>query len=64
MMRIGLLVATNFAVLMVAGIIMSLLQLDRGSMFGLLIFCSLFGFGGSFISLMMSKSMAKRGSGT
>jgi len=31
MMRIGLLLATNFAVLMVAGVIMSLLGLDQGS---------------------------------
>ena len=64
MMRIGLLLATNFAVLMVAGIIMSLLGLDQGSLMGLLFFCALFGFGGSFVSLMMSKSMAKRSSGT
>ena len=64
MMRIGLLLATNFAVLIVAGIIMSLLGLDQGSTTSLLIFCALFGFGGSFVSLMMSKSMAKRSSGT
>ncbi len=30
----------------------------------LLVFCALFGFGGSFISLLLSKWMAKRGSGT
>lgn len=64
MMRIGLLLATNFAVLMVAGVIMSLLGLDQGSTLSMLFFCALFGFGGSFVSLMMSKSMAKRGSGT
>ncbi|NNE56642.1 MAG: protease HtpX [Hellea sp.] len=64
MMRVGLLVATNFAVLIVAGIIMSLLGLDKASTTGLLIFCALFGFGGSFISLAMSKSIAKRSSGT
>lgn len=64
MMRIGLLVATNFAVLMVAGVIMSMLGLDQGSTLSMLFFCALFGFGGSFVSLMMSKSMAKRGSGT
>jgi len=64
MMRIGLLLATNFAVLMVAGIIMSLLGLDQGSTSSMLLFCALFGFGGSFVSLMMSKSMAKRGSKT
>jgi len=64
MMRVGLLVATNFAVLIVAGIIMSLLGLDRTSTMGLLLFCALFGFGGSFISLAMSKSIAKKSSGT
>lgn len=64
MMRIGLLLATNFAVLMVAGVIMSLFGLDQGSTLNMLLFCALFGFGGSFVSLMMSKSMAKRGSGT
>jgi heat shock protein HtpX len=31
---------------------------------GLLVFCALFGFGGSFISLFLSKWMAKRGTGT
>jgi len=64
MMRIGLLIATNFAVLMVAGVIMSMLGLDQGSVWSMLLFCALFGFGGSFVSLMMSKTMAKRGSGT
>lgn len=64
MMRIGLLLATNFAVLMVAGVIMSLLGLDQGSTMGMLFFCAIFGFGGSFVSLLMSKSMAKRGSKT
>ena len=64
MMRIGLLLATNFAVLMVAGIVMSLLGLDQGSTMGMLFFCAVFGFGGSFVSLMMSKGMAKKSSGT
>ncbi len=67
MMRIGLLVTTNFAVLIVAGIVMSLLGLDaqtNTSLMGMLVFCSLFGFGGAFVSLLMSKSMAKRSSGT
>jgi len=37
MMRIGLLVATNFAVLMVAGVLMSLLGLDKGSTIGIVV---------------------------
>lgn len=64
MMRMGLLVATNFAVLMVAGVLMSLLGLDQGSTMGMLFFCAVFGFGGSFVSLLMSKKMAKKSSGT
>jgi heat shock protein HtpX len=64
MLRIGLLLATNFAVLIVAGIIMSLLGLDNASTMGLLIFCALFGFGGAFVSLMISKWMAKKSTGT
>ena len=63
MMRVGLLIGTNFAVLIVAGIIMSLLGLDQGSMMGMLFFCGVFGFGGSFVSLMISKWSAKRSSG-
>jgi len=67
MMRIGLLLATNFAVLLIAGVVISLLGLDQqtgGGLMGLLIICSLFGFGGSLISLFISKFMAKRSSGT
>ena len=64
MMRVGLMLATNFAVLMVAGVIMSLLGLDQGSTMGMLFFCAVFGFGGSLISLFLSKTMAKRSSGT
>ncbi len=62
--RIGLLLVTNFAVLMVAGVIMSLLGLDQGSTMSMLFFCAIFGFGGALVSLFMSKSMAKRSSGT
>ncbi len=64
MMRVGLMLATNFAVLMVAGVIMSLLGLDQGSTMGMLFFCAVFGFGGSLVSLFLSKTMAKRSSGT
>ena len=67
MMRIGLLLGTNFAVLIVAGIIMSLLGLDdmtQMNLWGMLLFCALFGFGGALISLFLSKMMAKKSSGT
>lgn len=63
MTRILLFLATNIAVLIVASIVMSLLGVDTQSMSGLLIFCAIFGFGGSFISLAMSKWIAKRSMG-
>ena len=68
-MRILLFILTNLAVMVVAGIVLSLLGVNgymssNGLDFtSLLIFCGVFGFTGSFISLFMSKFMAKRGSG-
>lgn len=59
-MRIILYVATNLAILVLLGIVMSLLGLDTGSTTGLLVFAALFGVGGSFISLAMSKWIAKK----
>jgi heat shock protein HtpX len=69
MKRIALFLLTNLAVVFVLSITASLLGLDKfvsanGLEFGkLLMFCALFGFGGSFISLWMSKSMAKMSTG-
>ena len=65
MMRIGLFLLTNLAVLVVAGIILSLFGV--GSYHGagglnlgnLLVICFVFGMVGSLISLFMSKWMAK-----
>jgi heat shock protein HtpX len=64
-LRIGLFVLTNLAVLIVAGIVFSLLGLDQhfegmGGLTFILIICALFGMGGAFISLLLSKTMAKR----
>ncbi len=67
MMRIFLFLATNIAVLLVASVTLSLLGVDRytGQNYGdLLIFCAVFGFAGSLISLFISKWMAKRSTGT
>lgn len=69
MMRIGLLLATNFAILIVAGISLNLIFGSYITGAGLnlttlLIFCAVFGFGGSFVSLFLSKWMAKRSTGT
>jgi heat shock protein HtpX len=71
-MRILLFLATNIAVLVLVSIIFNLLGLEgilaaNGvdlNLGPLLIFCALFGFGGSLISLFLSKWLAKRGTGT
>jgi heat shock protein HtpX len=66
MKRIILLVATNFAILLVLSITMQLLGIDQMltqetglNLYGLLLMAGIFGFGGSFISLLISKWMAK-----
>ncbi|MDD0841627.1 protease HtpX [Pseudomonas sp. Gutcm_11s] len=67
MMRIVLFLATNLAVLLIASVTLKLLGVDRftGQNYGsLLAFCAVFGFVGSFISLFMSKWMAKMSTGT
>lgn len=61
--RIALFLATNLAVLALAGIVMSILRVDSSSMTGLLVMAACFGFGGSIISLLLSKWMAKRSTG-
>ncbi|ALS94620.1 protease HtpX [Xanthomonas oryzae] len=61
--RIFLFLLTNVAVLMLAGIVMSVLGVNPAQMSGLLVMAAIFGFGGSFISLLLSKFMAKRSTG-
>jgi heat shock protein HtpX len=69
MKRIGLFLLTNIAIMLVLSVVASLLGGDRfltqnGLNLGsLLIFSAVFGMGGSFISLAMSKWMAKRSTG-
>lgn len=66
MFRIALFLGTNIAVLVVAGITLNLLGVGRyltaeGLDLGaLLAFCAVFGFAGSFISLFISKWVAKK----
>jgi heat shock protein HtpX len=71
MKRIGLFLLTNIAVIAVASIVLSLLgvgstlqangvDLDVGN---LLVFAAVFGFAGSFVSLALSKFMAKKMTG-
>ena len=59
-LRIVLFLATNLAILILLGIVMSVLGLDTRSTSGLLVMAALFGFGGSFISLALSKWIAKK----
>jgi heat shock protein HtpX len=54
---------TNFAVLILLGVIMSILGINPSQTGGLLIVAAIFGFGGSFISLLLSKTVAKRSTG-
>lgn len=63
MMRIALFLLTNLAVMFVFGIILSLTGIQGQSIPELMIMAGLFGFGGSFISLLMSKWMALRSVG-
>ena len=70
MKRILLYVATNFAILAVLSVTMTLLGIDRMlvqetglNLQGLLVMAGIFGFGGSFISLLISKWMAKTATG-
>ncbi|AGH81222.1 heat shock protein HtpX [Psychromonas sp. CNPT3] len=67
MKRIGLFLITNLAIVLVLGIVLnivfSVLGLNSSSVGGLLVLAIVFGFGGSFISLAMSKWIAKRSTG-
>jgi heat shock protein HtpX len=69
MKRIALLIATNVAIMVVLSIVVSVLGLDRYltreglNLQALLLFSAVLGFGGAFISLLLSKWMAKRAMG-
>ncbi|PJC87654.1 protease HtpX [Vibrio sp. HA2012] len=62
MKRIMLFLGTNLAVVFVLSIVLNIIYattgLQPGSLNGLLVVALLFGFGGSFISLLLSKKMA------
>ena len=67
MMRIALFLATNIAVLVLASVTFQVLGLEQYlynqgvgiNLTGMLVFCAIFGIGGSFVSLLISKWMAK-----
>ena len=61
--RVFLFLATNLAVLALVSIVMSILGVNPRSASGLLVMAALFGFGGSIVSLLMSKWIAKRTTG-
>lgn len=61
--RVALFLATNLAVLALVSVVMSVLGVNPSSMGGLLVFAALLGFGGSILSLLMSKWVAKRFAG-
>ena len=69
MKRILLLIATNFAVMLVLSVVVSILGLDRWltesgiDWYSMLLMSAVFGFGGAFISLLMSKTIAKWSTG-
>jgi heat shock protein HtpX len=70
MRRIGLFLLTNIAVLFLLSIVCHLFGVDQwaamrgyGGMEGLLVYAAVFGMGGAFISLAMSKWMAKMSTG-
>ena len=72
MLRIALFLLTNLAIVIVASITLSLLGFEgylaaNGvdlNLSSLLVFCFVFGMAGSVVSLLLSKKMAKMGTGT
>jgi len=65
--RIGLFIATNLAVMVLLSLVLSVLEsvfhVRLGNMGQLIVMAALFGFGGSLISLLLSKWIAKRATG-
>ncbi len=65
--RVALLIATNMAVMLLLGLVLSVLQNYFGIALGrnstLLVMAAIFGFGGALVSLLISKWMAKRSTG-
>ncbi|MEO2265869.1 protease HtpX [Pseudoalteromonas pernae] len=67
MKRVVLFLLTNLAVMLVLGLVLSILfavfGISSRSIGGILVIAAVFGFGGSFISLFMSKWIAKKSTG-
>lgn len=64
MKRVLLFLATNLAVVLVLSVVLNIvfaaMDINPQGMGGVLVFASIFGFGGAFVSLLLSKWMAKR----
>lgn len=63
MQRIFLFILTNLAIVVLLSIILSIFGVSSRSMTGMVIIALMFGMGGSFISLAISKWVAKRSTG-
>jgi heat shock protein HtpX len=64
MKRILLFMVTNLAIMLTLSLVLSLLGITGdGGLGGLLVFCLFWGMGGAFLSLQMSRFMAKRAMG-
>ncbi|MCC7243976.1 MAG: protease HtpX [Acidobacteria bacterium] len=64
MKRIALFLATNLVIIATLTVILSVLGIDRyGSLQGMFVFCLVWGMGGAFISLQMSRFIAKQAMG-
>ena len=61
--RLALFLGTNLAVLALVSVVMSILGVNANQFGGLVVMAALFGFGGSIVSLLMSKWVAKRFTG-
>ena len=66
MLRVLLFLGTNLAIMLVLGAVVSIFGIDRWAysqtgmnLQGMLVMCAVFGMGGAFISLAMSKTLAK-----
>jgi heat shock protein HtpX len=66
MLRVLLFLGTNLAIMLVLGIVCSVFGIDRWAyqhghinLQGMLVLCAVFGMGGAFISLALSKTLAK-----
>jgi len=66
MLRVILFLGTNLAIMLVLSVVVSIFGIDRWAyshtgmnLQGMLILCAVFGMGGAFISLAMSKTLAK-----